>query len=99
MRPEDSAPQAATPPATIDGSLASDDLSARARARLGFPVVGIGASAGGVAVLRTFFAATSPDSGIAYTSGRWLEPLQPGRRSWTRSFPSHARTELAPSSP
>src|SRR5580700_8330908 len=56
----------------------SDDVVApfdfAARAKLPFPVVGIGASAGGVDALRTFFAATSAASGAAYVIIQHLSP-------------------------
>jgi chemotaxis response regulator CheB len=55
---------AATPSGAPDEASASIDFVARAT--LAFPVVGIGASAGGVEALRSFFAATSPESGMAY---------------------------------
>ena len=45
-----------------------------ARAKLPFRVVGIGASAGGVEALREFFAATVPDSGMAYVVIQHLSP-------------------------
>ncbi len=57
---------------------APDDLSAPAdyvpRAKIPFRVVGIGASAGGVEALRTFFAATPANSGIAYVVIQHLSP-------------------------
>ncbi len=39
-----------------------------------FPVVGIGASAGGVAALRKLFEATAPDAGMAYVVVMHLDP-------------------------
>src|ERR1700726_4745129 len=55
-----------------------DDVAApfdfSARAKLPFPVVGIGASAGGVEALRTFFAATPATSGAAYVIIQHLSP-------------------------
>ncbi|MCW3051072.1 MAG: signal transduction histidine kinase with CheB and CheR [Chthonomonadales bacterium] len=39
-----------------------------------FPVIGIGASAGGVKALQTFFENTSPDSGVAYVVVMHLSP-------------------------
>ncbi|MGH8256474.1 MAG: chemotaxis protein CheB [Steroidobacteraceae bacterium] len=54
------------------------DLSAPvnfvSRARLAFPVVGIGASAGGVQALGKFFAATSATSGMAFVVIQHLSP-------------------------
>ena len=45
--------------------------------RLDFPVVGIGASAGGVEALRRFFGAASADSGMAYVVIQHLSPEHP----------------------
>ncbi len=45
-----------------------------ARAKLAFPVVGIGASAGGIEALRKFFAATSATSGMAFVVIQHLSP-------------------------
>lgn len=42
--------------------------------RLGPPVVGIGASAGGLDAFKTFFTALSPDSGIAFVLIPHLDP-------------------------
>jgi two-component system CheB/CheR fusion protein len=53
---------------------ASSVLDFTARAKLAFPVVGIGASAGGVEALRKFFAAASPASGMAYIVIQHLSP-------------------------
>ncbi len=54
------------------------DLAAPAdlapRAKLAFPVVGIGASAGGIDALRKFFAATSATSGMAFVVIQHLSP-------------------------
>ena len=44
------------------------------RARLPFPVVGVGASAGGVEALSSFFRATPPESGIAFVVIQHLPP-------------------------
>ncbi|HEX3843934.1 MAG TPA: chemotaxis protein CheB, partial [Steroidobacteraceae bacterium] len=43
-------------------------------AKLAFPVVGIGASAGGIEALRKFFAATSATSGMAFVVIQHLSP-------------------------
>jgi two-component system CheB/CheR fusion protein len=60
----------------------SEDLSAPlnfvSRAKLAFPVVGIGASAGGVEALSRFFAATSATSGMAFVV---IQHLAPDRES------------------
>jgi two-component system CheB/CheR fusion protein len=45
-----------------------------ARAHLPFPVVGIGASAGGIQPLQQFFDNVSPDSGMAYVVVQHLSP-------------------------
>lgn len=55
------------------------------RARCAFPVVGIGASAGGIDALRAFFTATTPDSGRA----------QPHLRNPTRLYGDPRRLPLA----
>ncbi|MFW6312615.1 MAG: chemotaxis protein CheB [Spirochaetota bacterium] len=39
-----------------------------------FPVVGIGASAGGLEALTSFFGAVAPDSGMAYVIVMHLDP-------------------------
>ena len=63
---------AATPSGAPDEASAPIDFTVRAK--LAFPVVGIGASAGGVEALRRFFGATSPDSGMAYVVIQHLSP-------------------------
>lgn len=59
-------------------SAASKDVGARvdlaSHAHLAFPVVGIGASAGGVEALREFFSATSATSGMAFVVIQHLSP-------------------------
>lgn len=45
-----------------------------------FPVVGLGASAGGLAALKEFFSAMPPDSGIAFVL---IQHLDPAHRSLT----------------
>ncbi|HWF99846.1 MAG TPA: chemotaxis protein CheB, partial [Steroidobacteraceae bacterium] len=75
MSPADQDPglaAAATPSGAPDEASAPIDFAARAT--LAFPVVGIGASAGGVEVLRAFFAACSPESGMAYVVIQHLSP-------------------------
>jgi two-component system CheB/CheR fusion protein len=49
-------------------------LDATPRAKLSFPVVGLGASAGGVEALRRFFAAIPATSGMAYVVIQHLSP-------------------------
>jgi two-component system, chemotaxis family, CheB/CheR fusion protein len=60
----------------------TDDLAAPlngiSRARLPFPVIGIGASAGGVEALQRFFTATPPSGGMAYIV---IQHLSPGHKS------------------
>ena len=63
---------AATPSGAPDEASAPIDFSARAR--LPFPVVGIGASAGGIDALRTFFGSTPADTGMAYIVIQHLSP-------------------------
>jgi chemotaxis response regulator CheB len=75
MSPADQDPgvaAAATPSGAPDEAAAPVDFAARST--LTFPVVGIGASAGGVEVFRTFFAACSPESGMAYVVIQHLSP-------------------------
>ena len=50
------------------------DSSAPARARNPFPIVGVGASAGGIEALKAFFSATDADSGVAYIVIQHLSP-------------------------
>lgn len=72
MTSVDTGAPAPTPSGTPDEAAAPVDFSRRAR--LDFPVVGIGASAGGVEALRTFFAAVPPQSGLAYVVIQHLSP-------------------------
>jgi len=60
--------------ASAEASAPADSTS---RARCPFPVVGIGASAGGIDALKAFFAATTPDSGMAYIVIQHLPPEHP----------------------
>src|SRR6185295_12116164 len=62
---------------------ASSSSQARARnarsptapaARESFPVVGMGASAGGLEALQKFFAAMPPDAGMAFVLAQHLDP-------------------------
>src|ERR1700731_1491070 len=75
MTPDERQTQAQEPAAPFD---TVDEVSApvdfTVRAKLAFPVVGIGASAGGVDALRSFFAATRDTSGIAYVVIQHLSP-------------------------
>jgi two-component system, chemotaxis family, CheB/CheR fusion protein len=61
-----------TPSGAADEASAPVDFAARAY--LPFPVVGIGSSAGGVEALRKFFAATEPDTGMAFVVIQHLAP-------------------------
>ncbi len=65
-------PNASTPCRAAEETAAPIDYSVRAR--LAFPVVGIGASAGGVEALQSFFTACSPDTGMAYIVIQHLSP-------------------------
>jgi two-component system CheB/CheR fusion protein len=71
---EETAPQAVPE----DGLPASESASSRAAAPRGsrpaVPVVGLGASAGGLAALETFFAALPPDPGLAFVVVQHLDP-------------------------
>src|SRR3954469_15933902 len=49
-------------------------IDATPRANLSFPVVGIGASAGGLEALEAFFAVCPTDSGMAYVVIQHLSP-------------------------
>jgi two-component system, chemotaxis family, CheB/CheR fusion protein len=63
---------------SVTPSVSTDDLATpadrAARPRLPFPVVGIGASAGGVEALQRFFAAVPAGSGMAYVAIQHLSP-------------------------
>jgi two-component system, chemotaxis family, CheB/CheR fusion protein len=61
-----------TPSGLPDEASAPVDFTARARCP--FPIVGIGASAGGVDALRAFFNASAADSGMAYIVIQHLSP-------------------------
>jgi two-component system CheB/CheR fusion protein len=63
---------AATPSGSPDEAAAPVDFSTKAT--LPFPVVGIGACAGGVDALQIFFSATSPTSGMAFIVIQHLSP-------------------------
>lgn len=64
--------QAPTPSGHRDEAAAPVDFSTRARCP--FPIVGVGASAGGVEALKAFFTATAADSGMAYIVIQHLSP-------------------------
>jgi two-component system CheB/CheR fusion protein len=68
---ESPAPQrtASAPPAPEDAVQGKDD-----RVRLGFSVVGIGASAGGLEAFKRFFKTMPPDSGMAFILIPHLDP-------------------------
>src|SRR6266478_6626063 len=75
MTPDEREPEAqesATPSGTADDVAAPVDFTVRAK--LPFPVVGIGASAGGVDALRSFFTASSTKGGVAYVVIQHLSP-------------------------
>lgn len=59
-----------TPAPTLD----QDEAPAAARATPRFPVVGIGASAGGLEAFRQFFDALPPDTGMAFVLIQHLDP-------------------------
>ena len=69
---DESASPAPTPSGMPDDASAPVDFSARARNP--FPIVGVGASAGGIEALKAFFAATDADSGMAYIVIQHLSP-------------------------
>jgi two-component system, chemotaxis family, CheB/CheR fusion protein len=69
--------ESGTPPAStsFEGTReVTAPVGSTSRARCPFPIVGIGASAGGVEALRAFFSATSFDSGMAYVVIQHLSP-------------------------
>jgi len=57
-----------------DPSSGGTSPGAAAPASPGFPVVGIGASAGGLEALKKLFAAMPPDSGMAFVLVPHLDP-------------------------
>ena len=61
-------------PAQANGAGTSAPEDAAPRASLGFPVVGIGASAGGLEALEAFFGSCPTDSGMAYVVVQHLSP-------------------------
>ena len=65
---QDDGPHAGEPPGTVA------PVGFAERAVLPFPVVGIGASAGGIEALEAFFDGTSPDSGMAFIVVQHLSP-------------------------
>lgn len=69
------APAPAPPPAPLDLATGVEP-AAGPSAR--FPIVGIGASAGGLEALEQFFSRVSPSSGMAYVVVQHLDPTQKG---------------------
>ncbi|MGH8202445.1 MAG: chemotaxis protein CheB, partial [Steroidobacteraceae bacterium] len=63
-----------SPTPSGDPDEASAPIDQSVRAKLAFPVVGIGASAGGVEALRQFFGATPAHSGLAFVVIVHLSP-------------------------
>jgi len=49
-------------------------VAAKSRAQPQFPVVGIGASAGGLEAFEQFFTSMPPDSGMAFVLVQHLDP-------------------------
>jgi two-component system, chemotaxis family, CheB/CheR fusion protein len=76
---QDGAAAAPTPSGMPDEAAAPVDFSERARSP--FPIVGIGASAGGIEALKAFFAAADPHSGMAYVVIQHLSPEHPSLMS------------------
>ena len=68
---------------STDASLIAAPTDFADRANLPFPVVGIGASAGGLAALRAFLDALKPDSGMAFIV---IQHLPPDRESLMASI-------------
>lgn len=60
-------------------SLASPHNPALSPSHLGFPVVGIGASAGGLEAIRRFFRHAPDDSGMAFVVVLHLSPITRAR--------------------
>ena len=71
-RASEAAPAIAAPAGTEDASQAP-------RADAAFPVVGIGASAGGLEALEQFFRQAPADSGLAFVVVQHLDPTQESR--------------------
>jgi two-component system CheB/CheR fusion protein len=63
---------APTPSGTFGEASAPVDFASRARCP--FPIVGVGASAGGIEALKAFFTASTADSGMAYIVIQHLSP-------------------------
>jgi two-component system, chemotaxis family, CheB/CheR fusion protein len=58
-------------------TLPAAPVGSEQRANLSFPIVGVGASAGGLEALSTFFRATPADSGMAFVVIQHLPPDSP----------------------
>src|SRR5690242_7728976 len=71
--PDEPEPTAKADPAAVCGE-ASAPVDFTSPARCPFPIVGIGASAGGIRALKAFFTATAPHSGMAYIVIQHLSP-------------------------
>ena len=69
---ESASSPAPTPSGAPEDVAAPVDFSPRARNP--FPIVGVGASAGGIEALKAFFTATAADSGMAYVVIQHLSP-------------------------
>ncbi|HEY1888871.1 MAG TPA: chemotaxis protein CheB [Steroidobacteraceae bacterium] len=67
-------PTRENPPSPAEADAATAPIEPTPRASLAFPVVGIGASAGGVEALREFFTAIAATSGMAYVVIQHLSP-------------------------
>ncbi|MGE0222389.1 MAG: CheR family methyltransferase [Acetobacteraceae bacterium] len=63
--------------ATPGKTPATDAAPTRTVDQAHFPVVGVGASAGGIQALQTFFAAVPPDCGMAFIVVLHMDPAKP----------------------
>jgi PAS domain S-box-containing protein len=75
MSENDEAPDSnGSPPASSTSERQSQPIDAEAPPRLPFPVVGIGASAGGIEAIGDFLKTLRPDAGMAYVMIQHLPP-------------------------
>ncbi len=88
-------PRATSPPSTP--AQVTEQAASAPRNETGLPIVGIGASAGGLEALEMFFAHTPPDSGIAFVIVTHMDPhatsFLPELLGRTTSMPVREATE------
>lgn len=81
MKDAQQEPLPALPPAVAEGVQLDQKQNRQRRAapeRIGFPIVGIGASAGGLEALEHFFKHTPCDSGMGFVIVQHLDPSKKG---------------------